>query len=243
MSACRFCILLILRTGKLTHAARRISSGCTVFACRPRHAWGAIAPGQYVTIFGTNLGPAALAQGNTGVRITFDGVAGQVLYASAGQLGVSVPSSVAGKTQTSVAVSYGNQTSAAVSNAVSLTAPGLFSSNSSGSGPGAIVNQSGLVNGAAAPAPKGSIVALYLTGAGLTNAAGLIAAPVTVTIGGQAATVGYAGLAGGATFGLYQINAMVPAAVVPTGAASGAQPVVVTIGGVASQSGVTVAVQ
>ena len=81
-------------------------------------------------------------------------------------------------------------------------------------------------------------MALYLTGAGLTNAAGLIAAPVTVTIGGQAATVAYAGLAGGATFGLYQINAMVPAAV-----ASGAQPVVVTIGGVASQSGVTVAVQ
>jgi uncharacterized protein (TIGR03437 family) len=59
----------------------------------------------------------------------------------------------------------------------------------------------------------------------------------TVTIGGLAATVTYAGWVSGSVTGLYQINATVP-----TKASSGDQPVVVTMGGVSSQAGVTVAV-
>jgi len=59
----------------------------------------------------------------------------------------------------------------------------------------------------------------------------------TVTIGGAAATVTYAGWVSGSVTGLYQINATVP-----TKATSGDLPVVVTAGGVNSQAGVTVAV-
>jgi len=69
---------------------------------------------------------------------------------------------------------------------------------------------------------------------------------VTVTIGGLAATVSYAGWVGDSVAGLYQINALVPAKANPSVAIPPAVsnvPVVVTIGGVSSQVGVTMAVK
>jgi uncharacterized protein (TIGR03437 family) len=44
------------------------------------------------------------------------------------------------------------------------TAPGLFTQNASGSGPGAILNQDNSLNGPGNRAAKGSIVQVYLTG-------------------------------------------------------------------------------
>jgi uncharacterized protein (TIGR03437 family) len=61
----------------------------------------------------------------------------------------------------------------------------------------------------------------------------------TVTIGGQSATVTYAGWVADSVAGLYQINATVPT----KAAASSAAPVLVTMGGVTSQAGVTMAIQ
>jgi uncharacterized protein (TIGR03437 family) len=62
--------------------------------------------------------------------------------------------------------------------------------------------------------------------------------PVSVTIGGRAATVSYVGWVAGSVAGLYQINAAVP-----TSAASGAAiPVVVSVGSANSQPGVTIAI-
>ncbi|MCX6595693.1 MAG: hypothetical protein NTV70_04940, partial [Acidobacteria bacterium] len=69
-------------------------------------------------------------------------------------------------------------------------------------------------------------------------------APPTVTIGGIAATVAYAGFVGDAIAGLYQVNVAVPACGVGgiTSCVTGTAArfaVVVTIGSIASQSGVT----
>jgi uncharacterized protein (TIGR03437 family) len=100
------------------------------------------------------------------------------------------------------------------------------------------VNETGTVNSASTPAEKGSTVAIYLTGAGVTDAEGRIVAPVAVRIGGVETAVRYAGAAPGSIVGLYQINAVVPGEV-----ASGDVPVVVTVGGAATQQGVTVNVQ
>lgn len=91
---------------------------------------------------------------------------------------------------------------------------------------------------------------IYATGEGQTNPAGsdgLVTgsvlrrplANVAVTIGGVAAEVLYAGSAPGLVSGLVQVNARVPATV----AVGNSVPVVVTIGGVASQAGVTMAVR
>ncbi len=64
---------------------------------------------------------------------------------------------------------------------------------------------------------------------------------VTVTIGGVAATVTYDGWVAGSVTGLYQINVTVPKATTSTTAVS--LPVVVTVNGVAAQTGVTMYVK
>jgi uncharacterized protein (TIGR03437 family) len=104
---------------------------------------------------------------------------------------------------------------------------------------------------AAQPARPGDAVSLFGTGFGYTQPVwqagevpvGLapLSNPVAVSIGGvtlAASEVNYAGLAAGSISGLYQINARIPA-----NAQDGNLPVVVTVGGVASQSGVTIPVR
>jgi uncharacterized protein (TIGR03437 family) len=61
--------------------------------------------------------------------------------------------------------------------------------------------------------------------------------PISVTIGGVAAPITFYGEAPGLVAGVMQINARVP-----TGITSGNIPLDVTIGGVASQSKLTVSV-
>ena len=106
-------------------------------------------------------------------------------------------------------------------------------------------------NTPANPAAAGSIVVIYCVGGGVTNppsadgailgvpAPVLAQQPVTVTIGGTNSQVLYSGAVAYSIAGLTQINAVVP----PGLTAHGQVPVVVSIGGVQSQSGVTVALQ
>jgi uncharacterized protein (TIGR03437 family) len=63
--------------------------------------------------------------------------------------------------------------------------------------------------------------------------------PVTATIGGLQATVAYAGSAAGLVSGVMQVNLFIPANA-PTGSNV---PIVVSVGGTPSQTGVTVAIQ
>jgi uncharacterized protein (TIGR03437 family) len=110
------------------------------------------------------------------------------------------------------------------------------------------VNHDGTQNGTTNPAAAGSELSLYATGEGQTSPAGVDGKPaapplpqplgaVTVTIGGADAEVRYAGGAPGLIAGVMQVNVVVPAGV------SGTAPVVLTLGGVASQGGVTVVVR
>ncbi|MCX6628416.1 MAG: hypothetical protein NTW28_12395, partial [Candidatus Solibacter sp.] len=222
------------------------------------YATGPVAPGSILTIFGSNIGPRDLVSGTFangqiatnagGVQVTFDGTPAPVLYARANQVGVIVPFEVAGKTQSAVQLSLNGQPAPMVQQPVSPTAPGIFTTASTGNGQASVINQTGTVNAANAPAAKGSVVAIYMTGAGqlvpagktgaLGTATQAIAAPVTVTIGGLDATLTYAGAAPTSIQGLYQINATVPA-----GTASGSVPLQVKVGGVSAQGAVTMYVQ
>jgi uncharacterized protein (TIGR03437 family) len=222
------------------------------------YARGPVAPGTLAAMFGTNIGPPNLASGIVqggqftttagGVQVTFDGTPAPILYARFDQVGVAIPFEVSGKTQATVQLSINGQTSPPFQQPIGPTAPGVFTTAQTGSGQAAVVNQSGTVNGASAQAPKGSTVSIYMTGAGELAPAGRsgalgsadqrITAPVTVRIGGQNATVTYAGAAPGSVLGLYQINA-----VVPEGSASGSVPLEVSIGGASSQGAVTVYIQ
>lgn len=73
---------------------------------------------------------------------------------------------------------------------------------------------------------------------GVTHSPNTTVQPVSVTMGGAAATVQYEGSAPGDVAGVLQVNAVVPQTV-----SQGGQPVVMTIGGLSSQAGVTIAVK
>jgi len=148
-----------------------------------------------------------------------------------------------------VVISYQGVKSAGVTFNVVATAPGIYTLNQSGTGPGAILNQDLLtVPTPSTPAPKNSAVAVYMTGEGLTigNADGAIAtglkspvATVTATVGGVPAQVLYAGTSPGIVNGVMQVNVLIP-----VGAPSGnAVPIVITVGTASTQSGVTLAIQ
>jgi uncharacterized protein (TIGR03437 family) len=200
---------------------------------------GPIAPGELVVLYGSGLG---------GVRtVLFNGVAGPLLYATPAQVGAAAPYAVSGGSQQVVVQSAG-AASAPVVVAVAPTAPGVFTADRSGRGQAVATNQDGTQNGTVAPAAAGSVLSLYATGEGQTLPSGVdgkLAAPplpqpvarVTVSIGGVPAEVRYAGGATGLIAGVMQVNVVVPAGV------SGTAAVVLTVGGVASQGGVTVAVR
>jgi uncharacterized protein (TIGR03437 family) len=217
-----------------------------------------VAPGQMVLVWGRNLGPGKLAglslDGNglvsssaAGVRILFDGVPAPVIYASAAQCAAVVPYFGATKATTHVQVEYQGVRSDPLEVAVAPAAPGLFTLDFSGKGQGAILNEDGVTrNGLAAPAKPGSVVILWGTGEGITDPPGVDGrvaldilpkplAPVTVDIGGQAATVLYAGAAPGNIPGVFQINARMSNNVQPGDNIA----VHVKIGALTSQDGVT----
>jgi uncharacterized protein (TIGR03437 family) len=223
---------------------------------------GALAPGENIVIFGIGIGPPLLAGGTVtnGVvdsvvgdtRVLFNGIPAPLIYVSATQTSAMVPYELSGVAAASVVVEYQGVQSAPIAYSVTLTAPGIYAQNSQGVGPGAILNQDYSVNQSSKPAPKGSVVAVYMTGEGFTIGAvdgaiatGLLAPvlPVSATVGGVPATVYYAGTSPGIVTGAMQVNVLIPASA-PSGAAV---PIVITLGTGASaastQSGITVAIQ
>jgi trimeric autotransporter adhesin len=225
---------------------------------------GPVAPGEFITLGGVNLGPANLTTlqlDNSGqvatlvaeTRVLFDGVPAPIYYVSATQSSVIVPFSVASRASTNMVVEYRGVQSQPISLRVVDVSPGIFTLNSQGSGPGAILNQNYSVNSANNPAAKLSGIQVYASGGGQTSPAGVSGAIspntaagqktqqalVTATIGGVPARVLYAGTAPGFVNGVMQVNIEVPA-----GAPSGSSvPLIITVGGVNSQNGVTVAIQ
>jgi len=221
----------------------------------------AIAPGEIVSITGQTVGPAPLvsaalpATGTIGTTVgttsvTFNNVPAPVFYTSGVLTSVIVPYELAGSTTANVVLKTGGQTTAAFTIPVSASVPGVFTSNDGGTGQAVVYNQDGTVNTVSNPAAKGSVIVLYATGEGTTNPPGqdgLISSsdvlrepvlPVSLTIGGQAAQVLYAGAAPGNVAGVMEVEAIVPA-----GTASGAAAVVLTVGSAASQGNVTVNVK
>ena len=222
---------------------------------------GAVSPGENIVIFGTGVGPAVLIKAvvvsNTfpslvgATRVLFDGTAAPIIYASATQTSVMVPYGVAGRTTTAIVVEYSGVQSTTLNYSVVATAPGVYTLNAQGTGPGAILNQDGTVNGAAAPEKRGNVIAIYMTGEGQTAPGGVDGLvipgdgsvlkhpllPVSVTIGGVDVGVPlYAGSAPGLISGVMQVNVTIPLT-----APIGTQPVVVTVGTAKSQSGASAA--
>jgi uncharacterized protein (TIGR03437 family) len=220
-----------------------------------------VAPGELVTIVGRGVGPKTLvsftpvnnfvptALGNT--KVTFDGVAAPIIYASSGATTVQVPYSITPGVPTNLQVTYTTSPSAVIPLGTQAIYPGLFSANSTGKGQAAVLNQDFSVNSPANPAARGSTIVLYGTGEGVVTpalATGQIV-PLTppfpapavkpvVFFNGVQGTVLYAGEAPGSVSGVFQINVQIP-----NNIQVGPISVQAAFGGQATQSGLTVSVQ
>ncbi len=246
-------------------AVRRLSAQSTSIRTIVNAASGSagfVAPGEAVTILGSRLGPntgvsgtggsGAYAASLSGTRVLFDGIAAPLLYASTNQINLIVPYEIAGRSSVQVRVETNGIPGDAFTLTVRDASPGLFTTDSSGQGQAAAVNENGRLNSAANPAAPGSIIALYATGEGQTNPAGssgrvvggdVNALPqplqkVVVLIQGIPAQILYAGAAPSAA-GLMQINVRIPASVAP----SDRVLVDLAVGSFAAQPGVTIAVR
>lgn len=219
-----------------------------------------VAPAGVVTILGDSIGPSAvtslqigpegkLATVLSGWEVFFDGVAAPLILAAPGQITAIVPNEVAGKAHSVIGVQQQGVLTPAlpVIAPVNATAPAILTQDSSGIGQAAAINLDGTVNSIASPAQAGSIVTLYVTGAGATNDGdGAVAtstiptAEAQVVAGNpyQVATVLYAGTAPGTISALNQINVQLPA-----GLTGDRVPIYFLEGGLSSQSGVTIAVK
>lgn len=200
-----------------------------------------VAPGQYVAIYGLNLASSARALSQPyptqvdDLQVLVNGAAAPIQYAGQGQINMIYPITATGLTKLTVKNAGGQQT---LNVRVTPSMPAVFQLDSNGTA-AALNGVTGVVVGPATPLHTGDFLSLYLTGLGVTdNRNGLDYARVqpTVTVGGQACPVSYAGRTPGVA-GLDQINCRIPA-----GVQSPTAPVVVSAGG--RQSGtVTVNVQ
>lgn len=219
---------------------------------------GSVAPGEIVSIFGAQMGPAAGVSGQlnadgrldtslAGVTVQFDGIPAPLFYVRSDQINAQVPYATSGKSVTGVKVLYQSATSSESSLPVTLAAPAIFAYSDDGTR-AVVLNQSGAFNSATNPAIPGEFITLFATGEGQTNPPGidgkpadapypLPIAPVTLQIDAQNADIQYAGAAPGFA-GLMQMNARVPASI----AGRGIVPVQLFVGGVSSPR-VTMAVQ
>ena len=220
---------------------------------------GTIAPGEFIVLSGSNFGPssrvplalmpdgqhASISLG--GVRVLFDGAAAPLVYADMNEASAVVPFELDGRSGTSIQVEYNGIASNPVTVPVAASAPGIFTVDSSGQT--SVINADGTPNGISSPAQQGSVVTINATGGGQSVPQGddgriigddipKLLLPVRVLIAGTDAHVLDAGGVTGMISGLIQIKAVVPNDLV----GGGSVPLTVVIGGLSSQSGITIAI-
>jgi uncharacterized protein (TIGR03437 family) len=165
------------------------------FASHLDYGQPGISPGEIVTLQGSGFGPLAPPDavvtngvlGNTlgGTQVFFDGVPAPLMYVQDAQINVLAPYGLAGKTSVTIQVRYQEQATAPVNIPVSAYSAALF--QATGSAP-VVLNHDYSQNSQNNPASRGSILILYMTGAGQTSPAS-VDGQVWQTAGGLAATV------------------------------------------------------
>jgi uncharacterized protein (TIGR03437 family) len=226
--------------------AYAIQNGATFFE-------GPIAPGEIVTLRGTNIGPQEPAYQQigpdgkvstelAGVQVYFDIYKAPLLYVQSQQINAIVPWEVANLPLGGIGVlAQYEGASSNVSRIVPVpSAPGIFLNSMFQA---AVLNADGTLNSPSNPARQGTVITFFGTGGGVTNPPGVtggfwpssplaqLTLPVSVLINGVDAYVIYAGSAPGMVSGIFQINVRVPSPLPPSPGT-----IVVMIGGASSRA-------
>jgi uncharacterized protein (TIGR03437 family) len=219
-----------------------------------------IAAGQIVTITGTGAGPetgvvaratpAGYFETRIGdIRVLFDGVPAPLLFVRSDQINAIVPYAIHGRFSARMQVEAGTSLSVPIELKVVDSAPGIFTTGSTGRGQAAALNADLTPNSLANPAQRGSIIAIYGTGEGQTDPAGndgrvIITdlrrplLPIAARIGGRPAEVTYFGSVPTLVSGIFQANITIPSDIEP-----GVVPIEIEAGTAKTQSGVTIVVR
>jgi len=249
---------ITLQSDTITSPAPSIAAGAIFNAA----SWApTVAAGSIAAVMGNNLASSTLSATAFPLPTTLGGSSFQIgaqsapLYmTSCGQANLQIPWESAGQTQAAVIATVGGLVSAQQPAALAPFAPGIFATNQLGSGQGAVeiaptAELAATLGANSRPVNPGEYIAIFCTGLGpvsnqpadgVAPVAGTLSLTTTlpvVTIGGVSAQVTYSGLAPGFA-GLYQVNAVVP----PSAPAGGSVSLVISIGGVQSNT-VTIAVQ
>ena len=204
-----------------------------------------VAPGSIISIFGSNMASSGACSGGNcpsslplpqnlgGASVKIGGMDAPLFYAGPGQINAQVPFELSGVSSADVVVSSRGIFSATRNVQIDNNEPGIFLIDATRgavliSNTDNLVQPSGSVPGRnARPANRGEFITVYCSGLGPVNnppATGTAAGgdplsrtttPVSVTIGGAAATnISFAGLSPGFV-GLYQVDVQVPSTVAP----------------------------
>jgi len=225
-----------------------ITPNGVVDAASAAFAQKGMAPGSYISIFGSNLADAIqglstpyLPIALSAVSISFDGdglsFPGYLQFVSPGQINTQIPWEFQGHSSVGLTVWATGLPTATYTVPLAPVAPGIFTIAGTAA---AIDANLGKVVTTSTPAKRGDTVELFVNGLGAvdhtpasgqvtstTELAKTLATP-TVSIGGVPADVQFSGLAPGIV-GLYQVNI-----VVPQNAPTGNPQVTISIGGVTS---------
>ena len=201
------------------------------------------APGSLITVYGTgaiNIPPATfpIPTRSGDVTMSINNVLVPLLFGSSGQINAQVPFEIS-PGAAALTITSGGTTAGTANFLIEPVAPGLFTL---GQGRAAVLNADYSINADNQPASVGSFISAYMTGLGpvdspvptgqaaSANPLSQVTSSVTATIGGQPATVLFAGLAPDFA-GLYQVNVTVPQL------APGDYPLQITVAGLASNTG------
>jgi uncharacterized protein (TIGR03437 family) len=237
------------------------------------YAGGSVSPGEFVTLFGTAIGPAVpvgmdVVAGYAtftlgGVSVTIDGQSAAMIYVSLNQLTVQVPyAATLGAGKVVIVTNSGVAEPFAPNVTIAATAPGLFL-DSGVVGQCAALRVSAVtgaysVNSTASAALVGDTIVFYLTGEGIYDLAPAATSGYVVPSGPltpsplpqlsplPAVTIG--GVAATVTYAGVVPGGLLGLlqinALVPAGSTTVKDaPVVITIGGASTQVGATVAVK
>ena len=176
------------------------------------------APGELVSIYGTNLAQTAASDASlpttlSGVQVLVNGGSAPIYSVSPAQINAVIPISLNVSTTPVANIQVVNQgvASNTVYNYLSQTQPGVF--NSAGNLPAVQHADFSMVT-SSSPAQIGETLLVYLTGLGQVDSGGNATNAITASIGGVPATIQFAGTSS-AKGGSYQMNVTVPSGISP----------------------------
>jgi minor extracellular serine protease Vpr len=217
-----------------------INSSGVVNAAPPYQVGQGLAPGSYISIFGSDLSGTTRVESTKSlplslghVAVSFDGggksLPGRFHFVSPGQINVQIPWEFQGQSSVKVKVTYYLLPSNVYTVPLATYSPGIFAVTDGSNNP--------LPISAANPAKRGGSIVIYANGLGPVDnpqssgdpasASPLARTQATpaVTLGGGPTGFLFSGLTPG-TVGLYQVNVSIPA-----DAPTGTQALKLSIGG------------